>query len=147
MVPAGLLWLAATFRGLWASLKPQAAYVFVTMTAAGLPELLIKFAVGRTRPRLWLEQGEFTLHPFTHGWAVNSFPSGHSQAVWAAMIALSVIFPRYRWAFIAIAILVALSRVMLTVHWVSDALAGAWLGLAAAMIVGRRLAPESEAGW
>ena len=136
MVPAGLVWLAAIIRGV-NSFKPQAGYVFLTMVAAGAVELSTKYIIGRTRPKLWFEQGVFTLHPFSHGWAVNSFPSGHSQAAWAAMVALAMVFPRYRWAFVAVATLVALSRVMLTVHWASDALAGAWVGFAAAMLMRR----------
>jgi membrane-associated phospholipid phosphatase len=105
------------------------------MTASGAVELSVKYLLGRTRPKLWLENQEFTIHPLTHGWAVNSFPSGHSQASWAAMTALALLFPRYARVFIGIATLVALSRVMLTVHWLSDAMAGAWLGFAAALIL------------
>ena len=143
MVPAGVIWLAAVIRRTdW--YKRQAAYVFLTMTAAGAVELTAKYLIGRTRPKLWFEQGLFTMQPFSHGWAVNSFPSGHSQAAWAAMVALSVVFPRYRWGFIAIATLVAVSRVVLTVHWASDALAGAWLGFAAAMLLRRVLAAADE---
>ncbi len=134
MVPAGLIWAFAMIRGVedW---KRPSAYVFLTMCAAGAVELSVKFCLGRTRPKLWFEQGQFAIEPFTHGWAVNSFPSGHSQAAWAAMTALAVLFPRFRWAFFGIATLVALSRVIITVHWASDALAGAWVGFAAAMIL------------
>jgi membrane-associated phospholipid phosphatase len=134
MVPAALI-------GLWAwthgkdTIKRQALYVFVTLTASGAVELSVKYLLGRTRPKLWLENQEFTLHPLTHGWAVNSFPSGHFQASWAAMTALAVLFPRYSKVFFGLAIIVALSRVMLTVHWLSDAMAGAWVGFASALIL------------
>ena len=142
MVPAGLLWLLARWQG-WAGWQRRAGYVFATMASAGLVELAVKFILGRTRPKLWFEQGAFTLHPFSHGWEVNSFPSGHSQAGWAAMIALAVLFPRLRWLFVVVAVLVASSRVFLTVHWASDAMAGAWLGFAAAMVWRRMLAPAN----
>ena len=138
MVPAALIWVWAALRGpkTW---KRPAAYVFLTMCAAGAVELSVKYCLGRTRPKLWFEQGQFTVQPFTHDWAYNSFPSGHSQAAWAAMTALAVVFPRYRPVFLGIAVLVALSRVMLTVHWASDAIAGAWVGFAAAMVMRRRI--------
>ena len=139
MVPAALIALWAWQRGRPAVAR-QALYLFAVMSAAGLVELAVKFLLGRTRPKLWLENGDFSIHPLTHGWAYNSFPSGHSQAAWAAMTALTVLFPRYRWGFIALAVLVALSRVMLTVHWLSDAMAGAWVGFAAAMLL--RLVPR-----
>ena len=134
MVPSGLIAAVSLFWG-QKTLNRPAAYVFLSMLAAGAVELLTKFVVGRPRPKLWLEQGIFTLHPFSHGWEINSFPSGHSQAAWTAMVALGIVFPRYRWVFIGIATLVAISRVMLTVHWASDALAGAWLGFAVAMLL------------
>ena len=143
MVPAGLIWLAARLRKVdW--FRAQAAYVFLTMASSGLVELAVKFMVGRNRPKLWFDQGLFSFQPFSHGWAVNSFPSGHSQAGWAAMIALGVAFPRWRWPLVAVAVLVALSRVMLTVHWLSDAMAGAWLGFAAAMMWRRLLEPAKS---
>jgi len=138
MVPTGLIWIWATVWGAPTWKRPS-AYVFLTMCAAGAVELSVKFCLGRTRPKLWFEQGQFTVEPFTHGWAVNSFPSGHSQAAWAAMTALMVLFPRYRWVFLGIATVVALSRVIITVHWASDALAGAWVGFAAAMLLRRYL--------
>ncbi len=47
----------------------------------------------------------------------------------AAMTALALIFPRYDLAFLTVALLVALSRVLTTVHFLSDVVAGAWLGV------------------
>jgi len=104
-------------------------FVFLSMAVAGLIGDLLKFLVGRSRPQILFEQGIATFTPFSHGWAVNSFPSGHSQAIFSAMIALALVFPRYSLAYIALAILVASSRVLTTVHYFSDVVAGAWLGI------------------
>ena len=141
MVPAGLLWLWAWISGR-SDLVRRPAYVFLTMTAAGAVELTAKYALGRMRPKLWLEQGLYGFHPFTHGWANNSLPSGHSQAAWAGLTALAVLYPRWAKAFFALAVLIAASRVILTVHWASDALSGAWLGFTAAMIMARVYPPN-----
>lgn len=140
MVPAGLAWIWAWTSGRrdWAR---RPAYVFLTMTGAGAVELLTKFCLGRMRPKMWLEQGLYGFRPFTHDWAMNSLPSGHSQASWAGMTALAVLYPRGAWAFFPIALLVAVSRVILTVHWASDALAGAWLGFVAAMVIAKLYPP------
>jgi membrane-associated phospholipid phosphatase len=151
LVPAGLAWAWAwmTGRRVWAR---RPAYVFLTMTAAGAVELTMKYCLGRMRPKLWLEQGLFGFRPFTHDWAMNSLPSGHSQAAWAGLTALAVLYPKGAKVFFALALLIAVSRVMLTVHWASDALAGAWLGFTAAMamaklyppVPGQRVATDSR---
>ena len=121
-----------------------AATVFVTMAGSGLTEIVIKYVLGRNRPRLWFDNGAFALHPFSHGWALNSFPSGHSQTIFAAMTALALLFPRTWPVCMAVAVLVAASRVILTVHWASDAVGGAWLGLFWAVLVVRAY-PRSDA--
>jgi membrane-associated phospholipid phosphatase len=141
MVPSGLLWIWARASGRGAMAR-RSAYLFLTMTAAGAVELTGKYAIGRMRPKLWLEQGLYGFHPFSHGWANNSFPSGHSQAAWAGLTALAVLYPKWARACFALAALIAASRVILTVHWASDALAGAWLGFTAAMIVARLYPPD-----
>jgi membrane-associated phospholipid phosphatase len=94
--------------------------IFVTTT--------LKEVVARTRPEI---------HPLasaTHG---RSFPSSHSSAAAASYAALALLAPRGRsgeakaaFAGIAVGIAgaVAASRVLLDVHWVSDAFAGLTVG-------------------
>ena len=57
-----------------------------------------------------------------------SFPSGHATTAFAAAVATAVLIPRLRWPALALAALVALSRVYLGVHFVFDVVAGAVLG-------------------
>lgn len=131
-------------------------FVFLSMATAGLIGDLLKFLIGRTRPLMLFEQGIATYTPFTHGWAYNSFPSGHSQAIFSAMVALALVFPRYAAAYIALAVLVASSRVLTTVHYFSDVVAGAWLGTVVTLALAKLLAlrgvdvryrSTNEAGW
>jgi membrane-associated phospholipid phosphatase len=68
---------------------------------------------------------------------MNSFPSGHSQAAFAAMTALLIIFPRHAALWLTIAVLVALSRVVTTVHYLSDAVAGSWLAICVTVALAR----------
>ena len=60
-----------------------------------------------------------------------SFPSGHSATAFAAATAVAVLCPRLRHFALALAAAVAVSRVYLRVHYMSDVSAGWALGAAA----------------
>jgi membrane-associated phospholipid phosphatase len=150
LVPAALLtlffWLEA--RGTihpdgarrWRDRAWRSGFLVLSMAGSGIVENIVKVCVGRYRPRLLFEKGLYGFHPFDFHWAMNSFPSGHSQAAWAAMSALVVLVPRYDLMWLAIATLVAVSRVVITVHYLSDVVAGAWLGVVGTVLLARYLA-------
>jgi undecaprenyl-diphosphatase len=74
-----------------------------------------------------------------------SFPSGHAATAFAAAVAVGMIYPRLRKPLLAVAALVALSRVYLGVHYAFDVAAGTLLGIAAgyaAVRLLRAVAPE-----
>lgn len=58
-----------------------------------------------------------------------SFPSGHSATAFAAAVAVGIFYPRLRRPLLALAAVVALSRVYLGVHYASDVLVGTLLGV------------------
>lgn len=111
----------------------QAVALTSTVLAAVLLVYLVKTAVGRTRPALWETQWF---------WG-SSFPSGHTltSAAFATAACLCVVrlWPRARWpAFTLAAIwvsLVAISRLVLGVHWPTDVLAAACAGVLLALTV------------
>jgi membrane-associated phospholipid phosphatase len=59
-----------------------------------------------------------------------SFPSGHTANAVAVALALSSIWPRCRAAAAIFAVLVAASRIIITAHYVSDVVMGAFLAFA-----------------
>lgn len=64
-----------------------------------------------------------------------SFPSGHSQVVFNVATMLTLIYKKKgAWAYIP-AVLVALSRIFLCVHYPTDVLCGAIIGVLSAVIV------------
>ena len=138
MIPAGVLALGLILSSLAAPGMEKRArlrraawvpgFLFLSMAVSGIAGNVIKMLVGRTRPAALFDSNIYDFVPLSRGYLTNSFPSGHSQASFAAMTALALIFPRYDLAFITIALLVTLSRVLTTVHFLSDAVAGAWLG-------------------
>ncbi len=106
--------------------------------AGGLLVQVLKHLFCRTRP---LAEGAgrfFADFPcLGKGSGLISFPSGHSVTVFALAYVLSRAYPKGSVAFYGLAILVALSRVYLARHFLSDVVAGAAVGLFAGWIVCR----------
>lgn len=64
-----------------------------------------------------------------------SFPSGHAAFLFAFVAALSTFMPKARWLYLA-AIAVGIARIFVGVHWPSDILVGAILGIGVGLAVG-----------
>lgn len=112
-----------------------ALFLLAVMAVSGVIVTLAKHAIGRFRPSLLFREDLYGAAPFSLAAGAHSFPSGHSQAIFAAMTTLSLLFPRHRAAFLTLAVTVAASRVLLTVHFLSDAVMGAFVGIATALIL------------
>jgi undecaprenyl-diphosphatase len=91
---------------------------------------LLSHLVDRARPFVADPGG---VHQFTHHAADAGFPSDHATASFA--IATAIVLRNRRWGIVALALatVLALTRVALGVHWPSDVLAGAALGSATAL--------------
>jgi len=122
--------LFAWFRKRNRQLSRAGLFLFSTVAVSGLLADILKFILGRARPKLFLQQGiygfEFFHGHFEHAW--TSFPSGHSATALSVAMTLSLLLPRFRLVFIAGAILVIASRVILCQHYLSDVIAGSMLG-------------------
>lgn len=147
LVPAGLAWAGLMLASLRAAahatrdrlrrLAVTPAFIFLAIAVSGLISNAIKFSLGRYRPRYLFDDNLYGFSFFNRAWGMNSFPSGHSQAAFAAMTALLIVVPRYDVMWLAIAVLVALSRVITTVHYLSDAVAGSWLAICVTIALAR----------
>ena len=102
-----------------AALAAAASFCF----ASGL-SMLLKGVFGRSRPPEAIGLDALVGVPGT-----PSFPSGHALTAFAAAGAVAVLAPRLRWPVLALAAVIAFSRVYLGVHFWLDVLAGAALGL------------------
>ena len=112
-------------------------YVLATLAASGAAINILKFIIGRQRPKALFESDFYGLIPFNFHHAMSSFPSGHSQTIWAIAAPLIIRFPRTTPIWLTAGVLVALSRVILTVHFLSDAIAGAFIAIVAAILLKR----------
>jgi undecaprenyl-diphosphatase len=104
------------------------SYAVATVLASVLKE-----AFDRPRPPV----GDPEIHPLVAVPHSGSIPSGHAAGAFAAVVAVGLVHPRLRWPLLALAALIALSRVWLGVHYLTDVIAGAALGAAVAYAVWR----------
>jgi undecaprenyl-diphosphatase len=120
----GAVWLAL---GLLAAIVLRRPPAFLVVAAAdaiaqGASEG-IKAAVDRPRPHV---------RPLVTVPHTPSFPSGHAASSFACALVLTWLAPRLGAPLLALASLIAASRVYVGVHYPLDVLAGALLGLAVA---------------
>ncbi|MBN2751451.1 MAG: phosphatase PAP2 family protein [Rhodospirillaceae bacterium] len=115
------------------NLARSAWFIIAAMATSGILGQILKFCVGRYRPRYLFEEGLYGVAPFGVHMGMYSFPSGHTQTVVAAMTALMLIYPRYNLLYILIAVLIGSSRALTTIHYPSDVLMGAYIGFAVTM--------------
>ncbi len=150
LVPAGLVFLGTAFLD-WESRKRphraglaflfgQAGYAFLAVAFAGIIGDIIKFLVGRARPKLFDAGGSMHFQPFTEGYNFNSFPSGHSTTMGAVAIVLMLWFPRWRIPLFVLCALAATTRIAARAHYPSDVVAGFLLGSLYALYLARWLA-------
>ena len=113
--------------------RQEALYLAATVVGGQLVSYVMKFAFGRARPALW-----------EHDWYWGeSFPSGHTLMstcyALAAAVCVSRLWPQSRLvAFAAAAIwviLVAISRMVLGVHWPTDVAAAICIGVVIALVL------------
>lgn len=64
-----------------------------------------------------------------------SFPSGHTALAFAAIPVLVMVYPKHKWLIFILASLFSLSRVYLGIHYVSDILAGMFVGLICSTLI------------
>lgn len=82
----------------------------------------LKVILGRARPELWFEQHAYGFYGFHTKSTYWSFPSGHTSTIMAVAFGLCVVFPRYSYVFVITGCLIALSRILLVQHYLSDVL-------------------------
>ncbi|MGO2747681.1 phosphatase PAP2 family protein [Microbacterium sp.] len=104
------------------------------LVSAGLVQVL-KHLFGRVRPEEMLVISDY-----------GSFPSGHTaNAATIAAVAV-LLFPRVWMVILGVlwVLAMAFSRTLLSVHWMTDTIGGALVGIAASLLLGALLLPWAQ---
>jgi undecaprenyl-diphosphatase len=97
--------------------KKQKRWIPVLLIGLAISELLMqtmKWAIPRMRPTAIITE--------------HSFPSGHASSVFSAVPIINRNFKTFKYAWLALAVLISFSRIYLGVHYLSDVVAGGLLG-------------------
>lgn len=150
VIAYGLAWLVTDRWGPSPSLEraSQAALAFVASLVAGSIILHgIKLVLGRRRPRDDLEMGLYGFMPLSFDRRYNSFPSGHSLTILCVAVIATALCPMLAPLWFAAALGLAMTRALLSTHYLSDVLVGAGLGLLSAREVLLYLFPTLALSW
>ena len=106
-----------------------------SVAVSGLSADIIKYTAGRARPILYFSDQLYGCNFFHYEYEWTSFPSGHSATAFSVAIVLTTLFPKWRLLFLFAGVLIAFSRIFLTQHYISDVIAGSFLGIASSVLL------------
>ena len=129
---AGAIWFIFAFC---LALRRQTRYfafmMFFALALAHIISQILKPIIGRPRPFVAFPGTPLLIH--TPGG--YSCPSGHSASSFAAATVLCIFDRRLGLAVYLLALMIAFSRIFVFVHYPSDTLVGALLGVLCAMFI------------
>jgi membrane-associated phospholipid phosphatase len=113
----------------------------ISLALGAMAKAELKFAFGRTWPETWTRNNPslirdhvYGFFPFHGGPGYASFPSGHTTVVCAVMTVFWICYPRFRPLYALAMAAVAIGLVGANFHFLSDVIAGAFLGVSVGWI-------------
>jgi membrane-associated phospholipid phosphatase len=132
-VVTGIAWAAYLFlvhKGIYNIHTRFFLLVASTVPFAFILKSMLKFLFGRINTRFWLfHLRSEHFHWFQGKGNYSSFPSGHMAVFTALAAALWYFYPHYRFAYTGFLSTLALALLLTNYHFLSDIIAGAYLGL------------------
>jgi membrane-associated phospholipid phosphatase len=132
--------LSCVSQHVLAAVMVRVGFLFAAIAVPGIFLNLIKQVIGRARPFVTGVADPYVFKPFSWSAAYASLPSGHAATALSVLVAFGILWPRARAVLLVYALLIAVSRVVVTAHYPSDVLAGALVGVVGALLVRRYFA-------
>lgn len=114
----------------------------ISLLIAEVTKTQLKYIFGRTWPDTWtnnnpsfLRSGVYGFNFFHGGAEYASFPSGHMAVTCAVVSVLWIYYPRMRALYIVGALAVAIALIVSDYHFLSDIIAGSFVGLSSGWIM------------
>jgi membrane-associated phospholipid phosphatase len=120
-----------------AAMMVRVGFLFTAVAMPSLFDTIIKRMIGRARPFTTGHPDPFVFRPLIWQNDYAGLPSGHATTAFAILVTFSTIWPRARPYLLIYALLIAVSRVVLTAHYPTDVAAGALVGIVGALLVRR----------
>lgn len=120
-----------------AAIMVRVGFLFTAIAVPSLFVTIVKRMIGRARPMVTGQVDPFAFSPFIWKVEYAGLPSGHATTAFAVLVAFGTLWPRGRTLFLVYALLIAVSRVVVTAHYPTDVLAGAVVGIVGALMVRR----------
>ncbi len=113
---------------------------FLQLAALAVPiayilKTYLQYAFGRTNTRLWLTTHTELKFNWFHGAGIGCFPSGHMTVFTAFGVAVWYIYPRYRRITVLGLSLLGAALIATDYHFLSDVIAGAYIGMLVTYII------------
>ena len=96
---------------------------------------ILKFIFGRYWPETFicnnlslLKNNVYGFNIFQSADTFTSFPSGHAAFIFSFSVSMWFLFPKFRWLWATLALLVSIGQIAMYYHFVSDVIAGAIVG-------------------
>jgi membrane-associated phospholipid phosphatase len=123
-----------------AAMMVRLGFLFIAIGLPGLFVAIVKRMIGRARPLFTGVTDPFAFGLFVWSPKYASMPSGHAATAFGVLAAFGILWPRARPILLIYALLIAISRVMVTAHYPTDVAAGAVVGIVGVLMVRRYFA-------
>lgn len=104
-------------------------HIISSLLISGLVCHLLKYILGVSRPKYFFLNGYERINFFNLEHKVNSLPSGHTQAIFTVAILFVIYCKQFYFIAFFVATLVGISRIFMSMHFPSDLILGAYIGM------------------